>query len=105
VAVLHVDERNAADVVKMALGDILEVSLPENPTTGYRWSMTMDDKHVVAEAIEEPSRGRNPHGATGLHRWHLRASHLGRTEISFALSRSWEAKAPLKRIIVAVNVK
>lgn len=46
------DENDNGQVVTMAVGDVLQLSLPENRSTGYVWSVTTNDAAILRPGDE-----------------------------------------------------
>jgi inhibitor of cysteine peptidase len=73
-------------------GESFEISLPENPATGFRWKIIATGA-PVSTMIEEDFRAGTGVGGQGIHRWRFRAVQAGESEIEMALQRSWEPPA------------
>jgi inhibitor of cysteine peptidase len=73
--------------VTVARGDILEVALPQNASTGYRWELHPSaGLKVIDDRLEPPSSGRA--GAGGQRVFVLRVDEPG--VVRARLRRSWE---------------
>lgn len=46
------DEADNGQTVTMGLGDVLQVMLPENPSTGYVWAVVTNDEAVLRPSDE-----------------------------------------------------
>ena len=73
-------------------GESFEISLPENPATGFRWKIIATGEPVSRMTGEDfhPSAGV---GGQGIHCWRFRTAEVGESEIRLVLQRSWEAPA------------
>jgi inhibitor of cysteine peptidase len=73
-------------------GESFEISLPENPATGFRWKITATGEPVSTMTGEDfrPSTGV---GGQGIHCWRFRTIQAGESEIGMVLKRSWGAPA------------
>lgn len=91
--------------VTAAAGDRLTLRLPENPTTGYRWSATVrgDAIELVSSELLAGPAGRP--GAGGERVIVLRATHPGHGEAEFRLARSWAPDAPAEHWRLGVTVE
>ena len=86
-------------------GESFEISLPENPSTGFRWKITATGEPVSAMTGEDfhPSTGI---GGQGIHRWRFRTIQAGESKIGMILQRSWEAHAePAQSFTLRVVVR
>jgi inhibitor of cysteine peptidase len=102
--VLRFEESAAEQSAELAAGESFEISLRENPTTGYRWSLTAGGEAACVLSGDEFEPGQAP-GAGGIHRWRFRAAQAGEVRIEFALKRRWaQADAPAKSFALRVKV-
>ncbi len=86
---LGLDDRGRQ--VRVHAGDRIMLRLPENPTTGYRWSGEIPAFLTVERDENEP--GSAP-GAAGHRVMKLLATGSGRAELSLAMGRAWEPGEP-----------
>lgn len=102
---LEFHESDAAEQqAQVPLGDSFEISLGENPTTGFRWKMHAGAEPVCNLTEDEFQPGRLP-GAGGIHRWRFLATQTGETTIGLSLERSWRhGPEPAKRFSLRVRV-
>ena len=80
--------------VELAAGQVLEVTLESNPTTGYRWEVSEVDGAVLAqvgeaEFQEAPTEGEQVVGAGGVETFRFTAAS-GETTLTLVYHRSWE---------------
>jgi predicted secreted protein len=111
------DETANATQVSGSVGDVLEVSLGGNPTTGFGWSRpTAASSEGALDALKasdgsdfEYSTPHYPVGFTGgggtfVFRW--LCSRRGNDTIALVYSRSWETgTAPARTFSLFVSVK
>ncbi len=89
---------------KLQQGESFEISLPENPATGFRWKITAAGAPVSRMTGEDFSPGTAV-GGQGIHRWRFRTIQAGEGEIEMVLQRSWEPPAePAQSFILRVVV-
>jgi inhibitor of cysteine peptidase len=88
--------------ITMKKGDIFEVKLEENPTTGYSWATSvtqglkaLDDSYV---------RQSDLLGAGGIHTWKIKATGTGIQKFSAIYKRPWEQTAQDKSFQVTIMV-
>jgi inhibitor of cysteine peptidase len=79
--------------VALRVGDALTIRLPENASTGYRWSLAaVDDTHVSVDPPRAESTSKAV-GSAGTSVWTVRATQPGTTRLELQKSRSWEQSA------------
>jgi inhibitor of cysteine peptidase len=93
-------------------GEIMEITLESNPSTGYSWFATISDPKVVVQMGEpqyqEPvSSSSTPIvGAAGTQTFFLQAVESGTATVTLDYKRGWETDvAPDKTITITVEVK
>ena len=75
------------------VGDRVTVSLPENPTTGYRWQLRSSGEPVLEVQDDSFQTAAGPPGAGGVRRWRFRAGQEGTADLEIDYQRSWEKRA------------
>lgn len=102
-----------ADRTQMTLttGDVLEVRLPGNRTTGYLWEMNLpkSGKHPLTLVEQgtvgvEGSDGSPKVGAPGLERFLFKAIHTGKQVLLFRYRRPWEKQPPARTFELRVRI-
>jgi inhibitor of cysteine peptidase len=78
--------------VKVPKGESFQISLPENPATGFRWKITAAGEPASAMTGDDFHPGAGV-GGKGIHCWRFRTIQAGESEIAMVLQRSWEAPA------------
>lgn len=89
--------------IALAAGEVIELRLPENPTTGFRWALDgalTPGLSVLEERFEPPASGRA--GAGGVHVWRIAARAGG--ALALACRRGWGAGPPAARFAVTLRV-
>jgi inhibitor of cysteine peptidase len=84
--------------VEVQKGDSVTVQLPENPTTGYRWSLDQIDQSAL-EPTKEPSfeAAGLAVGAGGGRTFTFVAKTPGESDLALNLRRPWEDKESARR--------
>jgi inhibitor of cysteine peptidase len=112
---MEVDERADRSEVDLRVGQVLEIRLPENPTTGYRWQVVRlgepactlrDDSFELpggGASPEEPARPGRP-GRPGTHHWRIEAVQPGTGEIELASRRAWGDQPAAKEFRLTARV-
>lgn len=102
-----------ADRTEMTLktGDVLEIRLPGNRTTGYLWEMNLPEsgKHSLKLVEQgtvgvEASDGTPKVGAPGLERFLFEAPHTGKEVLLFRYRRPWEKEPPARTFELRVRI-
>lgn len=88
---LVVSEAQDNATVEVAVGTTITLSLPENPTTGFRWTLNVTPGLQVTKDDYTPSDTTgNLVGSGGTRSWDITAEKSGRQEITAIYNRSWE---------------
>jgi inhibitor of cysteine peptidase len=91
MAEYRIERADTEKVVEVNLGDSIVISLPENVTTGYRWSVDLLDEHTVdLQDSQSTLQHRSDVGRGSSRTFVFRAERCGVTAIRFLLRRSWE---------------
>ena len=93
--------------VAVAPGDIIIIRLPENPTTGYQWTVEMVDAATLAlqrtEFSPAPEAGV---GSGGGKTFTFKAQKPGTAHIQLKLWRAWAGDASIRdRYHVTIQVR
>ncbi len=94
---LKVDDQIRGKIVEAKLGEHIEICLPENPTTGYRWVFKQTGEPVCTLLADHFEPGAKVAGGPGMHHWQFKVTAEGTAEIELAYSRSWESAAGASR--------
>jgi len=81
--------------ITVAVGEVFDVELPSNRTTGYNWS-EQSTGEVVVEQVGKPVYVPNPApfgmvGVGGKEIWRFRATKAGRQTLRLDYARPWES--------------
>jgi inhibitor of cysteine peptidase len=90
----QLDEHASGTEIKLRTGDVVDLCLPENPTTGFKWQFKAQGQPVCAIVAENYIAGGNAPGAGGTHHWQIKAIAAGITQIELIHARHWETEAP-----------
>lgn len=104
---VQLSEKDIGRTVEIGVGDILEVVLKGNPSTGYIWDMVSPDKGILKQVGEtefEPDRkGR---GSDGKIIMRFEAAKEGKTSLKLIYHRPFEKNGPpIKTFEVKLTVK
>ena len=85
---LALDVAADGQTVTLAVGQGLRLRLAENPTTGYRWSVSSSGDLVLESDLFAPGGSAIGGGGTREFRW--RAGAAGRHPLALVQCRAWE---------------
>ena len=104
---LQLSEKDLGRTVEIGVGDILEVVLRGNPTTGYIWDVASPDKGILKQVGETEFRpDRKARGSNGNIVLRFEAARIGKTSLKLIYHRPFEKNRPqMKTFEVSVKVK
>lgn len=79
--------------ITLDLGEVFEVALAENPTTAYRWHVTITPPKAIASEGNDLQSQSKAVGAGGERHFHFRAAQAGSFELACLRYRAWESAA------------
>lgn len=99
-------EADSGRAVTMRVGDELQITLAENPTTGYVWSVVTNDESALIPAGEPSYEAESDRiGAGGRRTFTFRAAAPGASALQLVNARPWEtAVTPAKTFELSVEV-
>ncbi|HEX3559313.1 MAG TPA: protease inhibitor I42 family protein [Pyrinomonadaceae bacterium] len=100
----QMDENADGREIELTPGQEFELTLAENPTTGFRWRVTADGSPACALVKDEfraPDEGRPGQG--GSHVWQFRADRAGQGRIEMSYARA--AGEASRNFTLSVRVK
>lgn len=102
----QLDSSNNGQTVKMRVGDTLTITLPENATTGYSWSLARYNKALLEATGSEFHYPPNTVGASGQVVFSFKARKAGSGGITLKHWRPWEGDTSvIARFSVRVQVQ
>lgn len=88
------DQTNNGETHDVPLDAEIRLRLPENPTTGFTWQLSVTPGLVIENETYQPDAPDSRLvGAGGTHQWILRAVQPGMQMISGIYARPWESAA------------
>ena len=72
-------------------GELFEIVLRENPTTGYRWHVTIVPPTIIASEGDDLSSPSKAPGSGGERHFRFRAAQAGAFELECLRYREWES--------------
>lgn len=102
---MKIDEASNGRAITLTEGETLDLTLPENPTTGFRWIVESNGAPVCALRDDTYEASAGPPGAGGQHRWSFQAVQPGAGRIALAYRRPWgQSASPAKTFAVTIRV-
>jgi predicted secreted protein len=88
----------------VAAGGIVTIVAPENPSTGYTWTLTLPAGVTeVSDDYAGPTAAASPIvGAGGTRTWVVRIDQVGEYALRGTYARPWESRRPPSRFVVTV---
>ena len=102
-AVISVSENDSGRTISSRIGDTFLLKLQENPSTGYRWTISVTPGLIVTRDQHSPSILRRI-GAPGTHEWQIRVIQSGDQIISGVYSRPWAPEEAGREFTLRVTV-
>jgi inhibitor of cysteine peptidase len=98
-----------SNIITAKSGDIFNITLESNPTTGYSWSI----EEPFPEILQKVSNEYKPYntsgnivGSGGTEIWTFKGIAKGNTTLTFQYSRPWEKDVPpIKKELYNISVK
>jgi inhibitor of cysteine peptidase len=85
-------EADNGKTVDLRVGDEVVLRLPENASTGYRWTVDAADGNLVDVKEGKYLAASNALGSGGEAQWIVHAKAAGATEIKLKCWHSWEGE-------------
>ena len=104
---IQLTEADAGRLVELRVGDILEVTLPGNPTTGFQWEVS-EINSAILEPIGEPKfePSSNAVGSGGNVTLRFETVGTGQTELKLIHHRPFEENVPpIQTFEVTITVR
>jgi len=102
---MQFDEQRNGDEVDLRLGAEFDVSLAEQPTTGFRWHVVESGEpacHLCGDTFDADA---SRHGASGVRVLRFETVQPGEGQIQLAYRRGWETDAaPARQFKLRVRV-
>lgn len=92
---LSIVETDNGRTANVRLGGLVQITLPENATTGYRWAIERYSEECIEAVASEPHYPANAIGSGGEVAFLFRARKVGMGEISLRRWRHWEGDSSI----------
>jgi inhibitor of cysteine peptidase len=102
---MQFDEQRNGDEVDLAAGAEFNVSLAEQPTTGFRWRVVSTGEPACRLCSDSFDADTSRHGAAGARVLSFETVEAGVGVIELAYRRTWETDAaPARQFVLRVRV-
>jgi inhibitor of cysteine peptidase len=102
---ITLEQAAAGQTVDVPVGQVIELRLPENRSTGFRWQFAAGPGPACAVVGDTYTAAANRPGAGGEHTWTLQAAQPGVCELRLAYRRPFENAPPTQSFAVTVQVQ
>ncbi len=90
---LLIVENDNGRTVDICVGESVEIKLPENATTGYRWEIDGYDDELIEARDAEPRYANSAIGSGGAVFFVFQGKQVGTGEIALKHWRHWEGES------------
>jgi inhibitor of cysteine peptidase len=102
---VEIDSTEGIQTTQVPLGEDVILYLPENPTTGYRWSVDADSLGAVLTLDDSTFAVATPAaGSGGTRRFQFSTVAPGTAQVNLSLVRSWQPDVPIDTYSLTVTV-
>jgi inhibitor of cysteine peptidase len=101
---LEIDASQNGNAFTVVVGDMIVLNLPENPSTGYRWTLSSDVKPVLELQKDDFSTFGAAPGAFGSRTLKFETTQAGNVDLKLECRRSWEKRAA-ETFTVSIHAK
>lgn len=106
MTMLSLVETDNGRTVDVGVGDVVQVTLPENATTGYRWAIDRYAEDVIEAVGSEPRYRSEAVGSGGEVVFAFKGKKAGAGEIALKHWRHFEGdRSVIARFRVRLNVR
>jgi inhibitor of cysteine peptidase len=103
-AMIKLDEAAAGRPITAKVGQRLEITLPENRTTGYRWKVVNTCQSILRPEEDRLIATAGTPGAGSDRVWVFAAYGEGHCELRLEYARSWESTVTGKSLSFPITV-
>jgi inhibitor of cysteine peptidase len=104
---ITIDQEADGTTITLAVGDVLEVALPANPTTGFTWEVTAVDGAILSAAGDYVFVADSTAvvGSGGTMTFSFDVLAPGTTTLEMVYHRTFESEPPADTFTVTVTVE
>ena len=106
MSVSFTDTDSNPDKFFVGIDGSVEISIEENPTTGYIWHLKIDNDELVKIVVDEftASNAEGVVGAGGMHTWIIDAVDQGIVTMTIEYYRDWEPENVAETREYVINI-
>jgi len=93
---MHMSEADNGRQINVAVGETLELELPETSGTGFRWAFTSSAESILALEKEYSADAATVPGSGRIRCWRFKAIAPGDATLELVYARPWEKRAPVR---------
>jgi len=97
------NEEADATEVDIPIGQVFEICLSENPSTGFRWDLESRGEPGCVMVSEYFSRHSDTPGSRGGHHWNFRTVAPGTSTIELTYRRHWQKGPPARTFKLGIR--
>ncbi len=90
---IQLDQSDNGKTIKAKKGDVLELHLAENPTTGYRWVINSADESLMKVSEKEQHAASDAIGSGGMKIFKIEIIAEGKASLTLSHENTWEKDA------------
>jgi inhibitor of cysteine peptidase len=102
--VIVVDQNQSGQTIDLPVGQVMELRLAENPTTGYRWTFATNGAPACLIVSDRFENAGGPPGQGGEHAWQIKGALVGECDVTMHYARSFQPDAPTRSFALHVRV-
>jgi len=107
---VHTDDSFNGRQVELRTGETLAVTLSENASTGFRWTIPPEVARKFEKVLREKETSvegtPNPPGSRGVRHFYFEVLEPGTADLELQYRRPWETgKAPARKFKLHVDVR
>jgi predicted secreted protein len=103
---VSVDDSSNGREVFLHVGESLKISLNENASTGFRWTIHSQPETLRESEAERAEGPKGPPGRAGVRNFYFEAVSQGSGELEMEYRRGWEhAAKPARRFKLRVRIQ
>lgn len=102
--VTSIEEKDNGKTIQLKKGEVFQVALLENASTGYTWlEEIVPEKNVILLEKEDYVGNHTVIGGSSVRTWTYTANEIGKRMLRFHYQRPWDLEA-VKSFEITVNV-